>query len=58
MQLTAIPNKKTIQAVQTSMRIEGYQAALSSAVKEQVKALMVQHCVQIKCGGINARNRI
>lgn len=47
MQITASLNKKISQAVQTSMRIEGYKSASSPAVKEQVKALMEQHRVQV-----------
>jgi len=47
MQITASLNKKISQAVQTSMRIEGYKSAPSPAVKEQGKALMEQHRVQV-----------
>lgn len=47
MLLTPILNKKISQAVQTSMRIEGYQPSQSPTIKMQVKALMEQHCVQV-----------
>lgn len=47
MQITASLNKKISQSVQTSMRIEGYKSAPSPALKEQVKALMEQHRVQV-----------
>jgi hypothetical protein len=47
MQLTASLSKKISQAVQTSMQIEGYKPSQSVAIKEQVKALMEQHRVQV-----------
>jgi len=47
MQITASLNKKINQAVQTSMQIEGYKSSQSPAIKEQVKALMEQHRVQV-----------
>jgi hypothetical protein len=47
MQITANLSKKISQAVQTSMRIEGYISAPSPAVKERVKVLMEQHRVQV-----------
>ncbi len=47
MQITAGLNKKITQAVQTSMQIEGYKPVQSAAIKEQAKALMAQHHVQV-----------
>jgi hypothetical protein len=47
MQITASLNKKINQVVQTSMLIEGYKPSQSPAIKEQVKALMEQHLVQV-----------
>lgn len=47
MRITASMNKKIIQAVQTSMQIEGYKSDPSPSIKEQVKALMEQHRVQV-----------
>jgi len=47
MRITASLNKKIIQAVQTSMQIEGYKSVQSPSIKEQVKALMEQHRVQV-----------
>ena len=47
MKISASLNKKISQAVQTSMQIEGYKPSQSPAVKEQVKALMEQHRVQV-----------
>ena len=47
MRITASLNKKIIQAVQTSMQIEGYKSVPSPAIKEQVKALMEQHGVEV-----------
>ena len=47
MRITASMNKKIIQAVQTSMQIEGYKSVQSPSIKEQVKALMEQHRVQV-----------
>jgi len=47
MQITDSLNKKISQAVQTSMQIEGYKSSQSPAIKEQVKALMEQHRVQV-----------
>jgi len=40
MRITASLNKKISQAVQTSMRIEGYKPTQSPAIKEQAKALV------------------
>ena len=47
MQTSASLNTKIKQAVQTSMRIDGYKLSPSPAIKEQVKALMEQHRVQV-----------
>lgn len=47
MRITASMNKKIIQAVQTSMQIEGYKSVPSPSIKEQAKALMEQHRVQV-----------
>ena len=47
MQITVSLNKKINQAVQTSMQIEGYKPSQSPAIKEQVKAFMEQHRVQV-----------
>lgn len=47
MKLTASLNKKIRLAVQTSMQIEGYKPTQSPAIKDQVKALMEQHRVQV-----------
>ena len=47
MKITASMNKKISQAAQTSMQIEGYKPSQSPAIKEQVKALMEQHCVKV-----------
>lgn len=47
MQLTPNLEKKITQAVQTSMRIEGYQPVQSKQIKEQAKALMEKHHVQV-----------
>jgi len=47
MQITANLNKKIIQAVQISMQIEGYKSIQSPSIKEQVKALVEQHRVQV-----------
>ena len=47
MQITASLNKQISKAVQTSMQIEGYKPTQSPAIKEQVKALMEQHRVQV-----------
>lgn len=47
MRITASMNKKIIQAVRTSMQIEGYKSDPSPSIKEQVKALMEQHRVQV-----------
>jgi len=47
MQTSASLNTKIKQAVQTSMRIEGCKSSPSPAIKEQVKALMEQHRVQV-----------
>jgi len=47
MQITVSLNKKINQAVRTSMQIEGYKPSQSPAIKEQVKALMEQHRVQV-----------
>jgi hypothetical protein len=45
MQITANLNQKLIEAVQTSMRIEGQ--TLPGKTKEQAKALMEQHHVHV-----------
>jgi hypothetical protein len=47
MKLTASLNKKIRLAVQTSMQIEGYKSTQSPAIKDQAKALMEQHRVQV-----------
>ena len=47
MQISASLNKKIAQAVQTSMRIEGYKPVQSAAIKEQAKALMERHRAQV-----------
>lgn len=47
MQISANLNKKITQAVQTSMRIEGYEPVRSAAIKQQAQALMEQHRVQL-----------
>ncbi len=47
MRIIATLNKKIIQAVQTSMQIEGYKTVQSPSIKEQVKTLMEQHRVQV-----------
>lgn len=47
MEIIASLNKKINQAVQTSMQIEGYKPSQSPAIKEQVKAFMEQHRVQV-----------
>lgn len=47
MQITARLNKQIRKAVQTSMQIEGYKPSQTPAIKEQVKALMEQHRVQV-----------
>lgn len=47
MQINANLNQKLIKAVQTSMRIEGYQPTQSDKIKQQVKAFMEQHHVQV-----------
>lgn len=46
MQVSASLNQKIAQAVQTSMRIEGYQPQ-PTAIKVQAQALMEQHRVQV-----------
>jgi len=47
MRITASMNKKIIQAVQTTMQIEGYKTVMSPAIKEKAKAIMEQHRVQV-----------
>lgn len=47
MQINANLNQKLIKAVQTSMRIEGYRPAQSEKIKQQAKAFMEQHHVQV-----------
>ncbi len=47
MQITASLNKQIRKAVQISMQIEGYKPSQTPAIKEQVKALMEQHRVQV-----------
>ncbi len=47
MKITASLDKRIRRAVQTSMLIEGYKSAQSPAIKEQVKALMEHHRVQV-----------
>ncbi len=47
MQITASLNKKIVQAVQTSMRIEGCKPVQSPAIKKQAQALMEQHRVKV-----------
>jgi len=47
MQVSASLNQKIVQAVQTSMRIEGCKLVQSAAIKKQAQALMEQHRVQV-----------
>ena len=47
MKLTPQLDQKITQAVQISMRIEGYQATTSSEVKKRAKELMEKHNVQV-----------
>lgn len=47
MQVSPSLNQKIAQAVQTSMRIEGYKPTQSAAIKKQAKALMEQHRVRV-----------
>ena len=47
MQTNARLNEKIVKAVQTSMRIEGYQPVESSRIKERARALMVKRNVRI-----------
>lgn len=47
MRISTSLNKKITDAVQTSMRIEGYKPTQSVTVKEQAKVLMEQHRVQV-----------
>lgn len=47
MQVSANLNQKITQAVQTSMRIEGYKPVQSASIKKQAQALMEQHRVQV-----------
>ncbi len=47
MKITENLNQKLIKAVQTSMRIEGYKPVQSKQIREQAKALMEQHHVQV-----------
>lgn len=47
MRITASLNEKVNQAVQVSMRIEGYRPVQSQGVKAQAKALMEQQRVQV-----------
>ena len=47
MLVSASLNQKIAQAVQTSMRIEGYKPVQSTAVIKQTQALMEQHRVQV-----------
>ena len=51
MQLTPNLEKKIAQAVQISMRIEGYRPVQSKQIREQAKALMEQHHVQVSVPG-------
>lgn len=47
MQITVKLDQKITQAVQVSMRIEGYKPCQSGAIKSQAKALMEQWHVQV-----------
>lgn len=47
MQITPHLEKKIVQAVQTSMLIEGCKARKPQEIKDQAKNLMEQHCVQV-----------
>ena len=47
MLITASLNKKIVQAVRTTMQIEGYKTVTSPSIKEKAKALMEQHRVQV-----------
>lgn len=51
MKITASLNGKIVQAVQTSMRIEGYQPTQSVEVKAQAKTLMKERRVQVSISG-------
>ncbi len=51
MQISARMNQKIIQAVETSMRIEGYKPVQSEAIKKQARTLMEKHRVQVPIQG-------
>jgi hypothetical protein len=51
MKTTASLNGKIVQAVQTSMRIEGYKPTQSVKVKAQAKALMKERRVEVSISG-------
>ena len=47
MKITPRLDQKITQAVQTSMRIEGYQATTSSEVKKRAKEIMEKYNVKV-----------
>ena len=47
MQISDRLNKKIVQAIQTSMRIEGCKPVQSEPIRKQAKILMEQHRVQV-----------
>ncbi len=47
MKITPRLDQKITQAVQTSMRIEGYQATTSSEVKKRAKEIMEKYNIQV-----------
>jgi ribosomal 50S subunit-recycling heat shock protein len=51
MKTTASLNRKVIEAVQTSMRIEGCKPAQSAKTRAQAKALMEQQRVKVSVPG-------
>jgi hypothetical protein len=51
MKTTPSLNGKIVQAVQTSMRIEGYKPTQSVKVKAQAKALMKERRVEVSISG-------
>lgn len=51
MQINANLNRKILKAVQTSMRIEGYQPTQSQATQQQTKTLMEQQRVKVSIPG-------
>ena len=51
MKTTASLNGKIVQAVQTSMRIEGYKPTQSVKIKARAKALMKERRVEVSISG-------